>query len=61
MILANNSKFFEMVFTEEMKENTNNEVVISDFSTDEILMFLLYLYSDCLSLDLDRALTLLRV
>ncbi len=50
-----------MMLTEEMKENTKNEIAITDFNPEEILIFLLYLYTDCLSLDLERAFSLLKV
>ena len=50
-----------MMLTEEMKENTKNEIVISEYNPEEILIFLLYLYTDCLSLDIERALSLLKV
>ena len=49
------------MLTEEMKENTKNEIVISEYNPEEILIFLLYLYTDCLSLDIERAFSLLKV
>jgi hypothetical protein len=50
-----------MMLTEEMKENTKNEIVISEYNPEEILIFLLYLYTDCLILDIERAFSLLKV
>jgi len=49
------------MFNEEMKENTYNEVNISDYPPEEFFVFLLYLYSDQLQFNFEMALELLKV
>ncbi len=49
------------MFNEEMKENTYNEVNISDYPSEEFFVLLLYLYSDQLQLEYEIALELLKV
>ena len=60
VILMCRSKFFEMMLSENFKENNMNEVEISDYNPEDFLFFLLFLYCDCLNLDLDKALELLK-
>lgn len=50
-----------MMLSEDMKESNKGEVIISEYSPDEFLYFLLFLYCDCLMLDVERALELLKV
>ncbi len=49
------------MFNEEMKENTYNEVNLSDYPEEEFFVFLLYLYTDQLQLDFEMALEMLKV
>ncbi len=60
VILMCCSKYFEMMLSENFKENNMNEVEISDYNPEDFLYLLLFLYCDCISLDLDRALEMLK-
>ena len=55
------SKYFENMFSENLKENSDNRVIITDYSFDELVLVLLFMYSDTLNLDLNLALELLKV
>lgn len=49
------------MFNQEMKENTYNEVNLSDYPAEEFFAFLLYLYTDQLQFDFEMALEMLKV
>jgi hypothetical protein len=61
LILVARSKFFEIMLSQNMKENLLGEVSISNCTPQEFLLFLLVLYSDNLQLDIDIALELMKV
>lgn len=50
-----------MMFNEDMKENSCNEVNITDYPPEEFFVFLLHLYSDQLQFDFEMALDLMKV
>ena len=49
------------MFSENLKENTDNRVNISDYGYDEFILVLLFIYCDSLNLNLNLALDLLKV
>jgi len=49
------------MFSENLKENTDNRVNISDYGYDELILVLLFIYCDSLNLNLNLALDLLKV
>jgi hypothetical protein len=61
LILIARSKFFEIMLSENMKENTTGEVSISNCTPEEFLLFLIAIYTDNLLIDIDKALDLMKV
>lgn len=61
IVLISRSKYFENMFSENLKENCDNRVNITDYGFDELILVLLFMYCDCLNLDLNLALDLLKV
>jgi hypothetical protein len=49
-----------MMLSEKMKESSKGEIFIPEYNAEEFLYFMLFLYCDCLSFDVDRALDLLK-
>jgi hypothetical protein len=60
-MLIHSSKFFEMMLSENMKESNKAEIEITDFSPEEFYYFMLFLYSEGLTIDLEKSLELLKV
>ena len=60
LILISRSKYFEIMFEQNMKENLEGEVSISNCSPEEFLLFLIILYSDNLQLEIEKALELMK-
>lgn len=59
--MVSKSKYFENMFSENLKENTDNKVNISDYSYEELILVTLFMYCDCLNLDFNLALELMKV
>jgi hypothetical protein len=49
------------MFPENLKENSDSKVNISDYTFEELIIVLLFIYCDCLNLDFNMALELLKV
>jgi len=49
------------MFSENLKENSDSKVNISDYTFEELVLVLLFMYCDCLNLDFNMALELLKV
>jgi hypothetical protein len=61
IVLMARSKYFENMFSENLKENSDNKVNISDYTFEELILILLFIYCDSLNLELNLALELLKV
>ena len=60
IILSCASMFFETMLTQNMKESNDNEITISDFSSSEMYLILMFFYCNDLVLNLDMMLELLK-
>ena len=60
IILSCASMFFETMLTQNMKESNDNEITISDFSSSEMYLILMFFYCNDLVLNLDLMLELLK-
>lgn len=60
LILSCASMFFETMLTQNMKESNDNEITISDFSSSEMYLILMFFYCNDLVLNLDLMLELLK-
>jgi hypothetical protein len=49
-----------MMLSENLKENSKGEIFIPEYNPEDFLYFMLFLYCDCLTFDVDRALDLLK-
>jgi RCC1 and BTB domain-containing protein len=59
-IIESNSKYFESKFTERaIRESTDNVIVITEYSYDVYYAFLKYLYTDCIDIEIEKAMDLL--
>ncbi len=50
-----------MMLSENMKESSKGEIIIEEYSAEDFLYLMLFLYCDNLNLDLEKALELLKV